>query len=269
MSVGSSIEPFLKWAGGKRWLTNQYTHLFPRNFGRYYEPFLGSGSVFFKVAPSRATLSDVNPELVNAYQVVRDFPDRLEAELKALEKTHSKHQYYKIREEAPSGAFAQAVRFLYLNRTCWNGLYRVNKRGEFNVPIGTKTKLILPSDNFRGVARLLCNVNIRCCDFSRSISPARQGDFVYCDPPYTVKHNNNGFLKYNESIFSWDDQVRLAESLVRASSRGVLFAVSNADHESILELYAGFNIHRLNRASVISGKASGRGGYSEVLITNY
>ena len=128
---------------------------------------------------------------------------------------------------------------------------------------------MLPADDFSGVSAALRNVKIECRDFRNIISRARKGDFIYCDPPYTVRHNNNGFLKYNESIFSWEDQVRLASCLKRASARGALFAVSNADHDSILELYEGYNLHRLTRPSVISGKSHGRGIFSEVLITSY
>lgn len=267
--VVKEVAPFLKWAGGKRWLGEHHDRLFPSNFERYYEPFLGGGSTFFRLQPRSATLSDVNQELINAYEVIRDFPEDVNRGLSALDKTHSPSKYYELRSIVPTDVIERAVRFIYLNRTCWNGLYRVNRKGEFNVPIGTKVRVLLSSDDFLYVSSLLKRVTLACYDFRKSIARSRAGDFVYCDPPYTVQHDNNGFLKYNESIFSWDDQVRLASQLIDASARGVKFAVSNARHESILQLYEGFHIKELRRPSVISGKNHGRGFFSEVFITNY
>jgi len=269
MKVGSKPLPFLKWAGGKRWLIAKYKERFPRVTGRYYEPFLGGASVFFSLTPRLATLSDANMELIETYKTIRDEPLSVLEELKVYGGRHSSTEYYAVRRSSPQSAARKAARFLYLNRTCWNGLYRVNRAGEFNVPIGTKSSVVLPGEDFLDIAHILETVSLRCCDFARSIGRARNGDFVYCDPPYTVKHNSNGFVKYNESIFTWEDQERLARSLISASRRGAKFAVSNADHVSIHELYEGFNVQVIDRASVISGIVKGRGRYSEVLITNY
>ena len=247
----------------------KHNRFFPDQISRYYEPFLGGGSVFFKLRPQKATLSDVNAELIEVYESIRDEPEAVLAGLEKLGLKHSPEHFYEVRRKVPSTKIARTVRFLYLNRTCWNGLYRVNKLGEFNVPIGTKTSVLLPTDDFFSVSRALARVSLRQCDFAASISHSREGDFVYCDPPYTVQHNNNGFLKYNEQIFSWRDQVRLAKTLRAASARGVRFAVSNAEHESISNLYKGFKMRVLNRASIISGSNSGRGRYSEMLVTNF
>jgi len=172
-----------------------------------------------------------------------------------------------MRESKPKASLQQAARFLYLNRTCWNGLYRVNKKGEFNVPIGTKTKVLLDSDNFQDLSTLLKQMDIEACDFETTIDKANAGDFLFIDPPYTVKHNLNGFVKYNENIFSWEDQIRLKESISRAIDRDVSVLLLNADHCSIRNLYRGIgNVVTLERASVIAGNAEARGIYTELAI---
>jgi DNA adenine methylase len=154
-----------------------------------------------------------------------------------------------------------------LNRTCWNGLYRENLQGQFNVPKGSKDTVIFPDDDFSGVAKLLKRAKISYADFEVQIDQARTGDFVFLDPPYTVKHNNNGFLKYNETIFSWNDQVRLARAIKERANCGANFLMTNAYHDSLIDLYKDFaKIYRVNRASVISGKSIGRGRIDEALI---
>jgi len=263
------MEPFLKWAGGKRWLINKAANLLPENnkFDRYIEPFLGGGAIFFHIQPENGLLSDVNADLINSYIIIRDYwPDLLDL-LNKYDKCHSKDFYYKIRSSKPRTPLNKAARFIYLNRTCWNGLYRVNKRGEFNVPIGSKTKVLLSEDNFLETSNRLRNIEIRVCDFEYSIDQANEGDFVFVDPPYTVKHNLNGFVKYNETIFTWDDQIRLKNAIVRAADRGAEVLLLNADHQSIKTLYTGIgNRTTLNRASVIAGNSSARGIYSELAI---
>ena len=161
----------------------------------------------------------------------------------------------------------KAARFIYLNRTCWNGLYRVNSKGEFNVPIGTKTKVLLEADDFQGISILLSQMDINTCDFETTIDKATAGDFVFIDPPYSVKHNLNGFLKYNETIFSWKDQIRLRKSVAKAINRGASVLLFNADHCSIRDLYKGIGkMITLDRASVIAGKLGARGTFSELAI---
>lgn len=258
--------PFLKWAGGKRWLfTDAFLKALP-SFDRYVEPFLGGGAGYFAVKPSRALLSDLNPELIQVYQVVRDQPSELREALIRHHEAHSKDHYYAVRSASPKSALEAASRTLYLNRTCWNGLYRLNLRGEFNVPIGTKTAVILPTDNFEEASKLLQTADIICGDFAKTIDQTGQGDLLFVDPPYTVAHNMNGFVKYNEKIFSWDDQVRLRDALRRASNRGAKIILTNADHVTIHELYN--KIARpevVSRASIISGSAAARGRTTEVL----
>lgn len=263
------MEPFLKWAGGKRWLISNSTITFPEMLeaDRYLEPFLGGGAVFFHLKPSNGYLSDINDELINSYINVRDnWADLIDILLK-YDKCHSQEFYYQIRASKPRTYLKRAARFIYLNRTCWNGLYRVNKKGEFNVPIGTKTRVVLESDNFQELSSLLSNIDIVACDFEETIDKAIEGDFLFIDPPYTVKHNMNGFVKYNENIFSWDDQIRLKNAVIRAINRGVWVLLLNANHSSIKTLYKGVGeMITLERASVIAGNSEARGVYSELAI---
>lgn len=261
-----TVVPFLKWAGGKRWLS-QSGSLPPIAFnGRYFEPFLGSGAMFFSLRPKRAVLSDANAELIELYEIVRDEPAALRRKLEWHQKRHSAEHYYRVRGNVPAIKIERAARMLYLNRTCWNGLYRLNRKGEFNVPIGTKTNVLL-DDDFGSIAKILDNTELSTCDFSETVQRAGAGDLVYADPPYTVKHNANGFLKYNEKIFSWEDQIRLRDEAVAASNRGATILISNADHSSLHEIYEGIaSLTRLTRASVISGHASARGIVSEALF---
>lgn len=260
------LRPFLKWAGGKRWLAQRYLHLFPSSFIQYIEPFIGSGAIYFSLAPEYAVLSDSNEELINAYEQVRDNWRAIQAGLRAAHARHSEEFYYDVRRSVPSNEIEKAIRFIYLNRTCWNGLYRVNRSGNFNVPIGTKSKVDM-DDDFASLSSCLKKSVLAKLDFEASMEHAGSRDLIYVDPPYTVRHNNNGFVKYNEVIFSWADQIRLRDAVRSAIRRGAFVIVSNADHPSIRELYSGMGeIIGLSRASVISGLGEGRGRYGEVLI---
>lgn len=260
--------PFLKWAGGKRWLVETYGEIFPVEYGRYIEPFLGGGAIFFHLLPQRARLSDLNGDLVECYKQIRDCPSELQALLGRHQAKHCKDHYYEVRSTDPKTKIERAARFLYLNRTCWNGLYRVNLKGQFNVPIGTKNTVLLSSDDFSHTSELLENVDLVQCDFEQSLEEAEEGDLVYIDPPYTVKHNFNGFLKYNESIFSWSDQVRLHAAAVAAKQRGATVIVSNAAHQSLLDLYKNAdNLQVVTRSSVLAASSLKRGQVEEILVT--
>lgn len=261
------MQPFLKWAGGKRWLFDEkFLASLPR-FNRYIEPFLGGGAGFFSIEPEEAILSDINPELINLYEAIRDKPDELAVLMIEYQTHHSKEFYYNIRQDMPRDKLIAAARTLYLNRTCWNGLYRLNRAGEFNVPIGTKTLVSLPNDDFKRASSILSRAEIAVCDFQRTIEKSKRGDLLFVDPPYTVKHNMNGFVKYNETIFRWADQVRLRDSLFEAASRGVAIVLTNADHSSVRDLYDGFGEHAsVPRQSIISGKATGRAAVTELVV---
>lgn len=261
------VLPMLKWAGGKRWLANGNRLPVPPEYDRYVEPFVGSGAVFFHLEPATAILADLNPELINLYEVTRDQPAKLWRALVAHQIAHSSQYYYGVRSAKMEGELERAARFLYLNRTCWNGLYRVNKKGEFNVPIGTKQAVIMASDNFEETARLLRRAEIYCADFEDVVDKCSAGDFLFVDPPYTAKHNFNGFLKYNELIFGWSDQLRLHAALRRAADRGARVCVTNANHSSLRELYEDFELVTLTRHSVLAGKSDARGSTTEAMFT--
>jgi len=259
--------PFLKWAGGKRWLVKNYNDFFPKKYNTYIEPFLGSGSVFFHMNPKKAILSDVNSELITTYKVIQNSWQEIVEQLKIHHMNHSKEYYYTIRAQEPIENIDIASRMLYLNRTCFNAIYRVNKNGKFNVPIGSKNNVILDADNFKNLSTILKNATILNTDFETTLSKAKKGDFVYVDPPYTVKHNDNGFIKYNENLFSWDDQIRLMNACTDAKNRGAIVMVSNADHESIHDIYKDFGkIEIVNRHSVIAASSDKRKRTTEVLI---
>jgi DNA adenine methylase len=263
------LEPFLKWAGGKRWLVANHSNLFPSSFKTYFEPFLGSGAVFFHLLPEKAVLADKNAELIGVYEAIRNDWKGLLQHLKIHQKYHSKRYYYYVRGLSPRSIVSKAARFIYLNRTCFNGLYRVNMSGDFNVPKGTKSSVLLPGDDFQAVAHALRKCKLIAGDFAEIIEKAGRGDFVYVDPPYTVRHNNNNFIKYNETLFSWDDQVRLAQALFAARSRGAKILVSNVDHNSIRSLYSGFGIiSRVHRQSLLAADSIKRRASTELIITN-
>lgn len=268
---GARLMPFLKWPGGKRWLVAQHSAWFLGHAGRHIEPFLGGGAAFFHARPLRAILSDFNGDLINTYEVVRDSPGDVESLLSLHQKNHSSDYYYETRASLPVSPLERAARFIYLNRTCFNGLYRVNLKGSFNVPLGTKTNVLRPDDDLHEISKALADVELRSRDFAGTISVGRAGDFLYADPPYTVQHNNNNFVKYNERIFSWADQVRLSERLLSAARRGVRVLMSNADHHSVQSLYKDKVWTRISvsRHSVLASQSEKRTSTTELVVSNF
>jgi DNA adenine methylase len=265
------MKPFLKWAGGKRWLVRGHGGLLLAKTKRLIEPFVGSGAVFFHLEPDAALLSDANRELTEAYVSVRDAPEEVRIALLSHQAQHSSEHYYATRASTPASPVERAARLIYLNRTCFNALYRVNLRGEFNVPKGSKDTVLFPDDDFERWSKLLKNADVRAQDFADTVALAGAGDLLYVDPPYTVKHNNNNFVKYNERIFSWADQVRLARALEEATGRGAHVLLSNADHPSVLDLYAGSGWTRisLSRRSVLASSSERRRLTTEIIVSNY
>lgn len=260
--------PFVRWPGGKRALVHELVRWSPRSFGTYYEPFLGSGALFFHLQPVSAVLGDSNAELINTYAVVRDDVERLIAGLSQL--PQSARAFYAIRESRPSNPLARAIRFLYLNRTAFNGIWRVNGAGEFNVPYGYRLRrdLVAP-ESLRAASAALQGVALRVGDFVESLGGARRGDFLYVDPPYTAKHDDNGFRRYNEVLFSWNDQVRLSQLLLRLASRGIHIIVSNAHNAEVRKLYReGFIQHSITRRSLLSSNPEGRGQVTESVFVS-
>lgn len=262
--------PFLKWAGGKRWFVNRYLETVPVDFKRYIEPFLGSGALFFALRPRRAILSDLNADLVATFATVRDDWKGVVRLLRRYQQEHSAEFYYSMRTSRPRGARTKAAKFIYLNRTCWNGLYRVNRFGEFNVPIGTRQNVVLPSDDFAGCSTLLKRASLVASDFESIIRKGKNGDLIFADPPYVTLHSQNGFLKYNEELFHWNDQIRLRDALRDAKQRGALILATNADTPVVRSLYEGdFTVRSATRASAIASSAERRGVSTELVITSW
>jgi len=263
----NKCSPLLKWPGGKRLLLKSIVSHLPRTFGRYYEPFLGGGALFFALRPQNAVLSDNNPELINCYIQVRDHPKKVIASLKELK--NSEEAYYRIRAQVPSGQIGKAARLIYLTTLAFNGIHRLNLKGEFNVPYGYKTHL-QPCDPVKitRISKTLSFAQLVCADFGQAVKTATYGDLIYFDPPYTVVHQNNGFLKYNDKIFSWDDQIRLADLARELAKRGCHVLVSNADNPFLKDLYSGFKVQEIKRASVIAASGKFRRCISECIFHN-
>jgi len=260
--------PFLKWPGGKRWLATRIVDLVkPALTGTYYEPFLGGGAVFFALNPMRALLSDANAHLVEAYNEVRDNPEAIVRNLKRMRVSSA--QYYKIRASTPQTSLGRATRFLYLNRTAYGGMYRVNRFGVFNVPFGGGERTPTPlweSNLVLRASEALKGRIISTADFEEVMDGARSGDVIYCDPTYTVAHNKNGFVRYNEKNFAWSDQERLASAAKRCCRRGVMVIISNAAHHSICDLYPDASILDVTRMSLLGRLPASRRRVTEVLV---
>jgi DNA adenine methylase len=260
-------EPFLKWPGGKRALVKEILPHFKCLTGKYYEPFLGGGAVFFALGHKPAFLSDSNEELINCYIQVRDNGEHLIGALSQL--TNSCDDYYSIRERVETDLLRRAARFIYLTTLSFNGIYRLNLKGVFNVPYGHRTKKRhYDAGQIRKASEALKNVKILSGDFEKNVEGAKKGDAVYFDPPYTVAHENNGFLKYNDKIFSWSDQVRLHKKAADLARRGCRVVVSNANHSSLLELYKDFKVKIITRSSVIAASSTFRKPITEAIFYN-
>jgi DNA adenine methylase len=264
-SMGYNCRPFLRWAGGKRWLARRVAGSFELPERRYYEPFLGSGAIFFRFRPAKATLSDSNRVLIDSYKGIRDSVEDVISGLCELKNTQK--NFLRIRESTPSDLVGRAVRLIYLNRTAWNGLYRVNSQGGFNVPFGhyTYRDLVTP-EILRGASQALQGVELRACDFADTIRLASKGDLIYADPPYASNGGSSGFLLYNVDRFRWPEQVRLSRELEKAFRRGASFLLSNRNDANVRALYAAFRARRLGRHSVIAGDPSHRKRVSELLV---
>ena len=265
--------PFIKWAGGKTRLIEQYQPFLPTQFERYHEPFLGGGALFFYLAPQlqaqgkRAFLSDLNPELVNVYQCVRDEVDDLIERLSEHKQQHDQTHYYEVRSQLQAEPVARAARFIYLNKTCYNGLYRENSKGLFNVPMGRyKNPKICAPDLLRAASSALQIAEISERPFSTVLERARDsGDFVYFDPPYHPLSETSRFTAYSRYRFGEDQQRALRDTIAQLAARGAKVLTSNSDCPFIRELYADFEVKTINAARSINSKASKRGKITEVL----
>lgn len=223
--------------------------------------------MYFHIQPKHALIGDINTKLIDTYLAIKDNWSLVYRYLREHHNNHSVNYYYSIRSKTMRSIYSQAAQFIYLNRTCWNGLYRVNLSGNFNVPIGTKHDVIYDDDCFSCISDLLKNAIIYRSDFEELIDLSERDDFLFIDPPYTVKHNNNGFIKYNEKLFSWGDQERLYYALVRARQRGAHILATNAYHRCLTSLYRDkFDLLKTSRRSAISSKVSRRANFEELII---
>ncbi len=263
--------PFVKWAGGKRQVLSQYAPFFPKNIHTYFEPFLGGGAIFFHLQPSKAVLTDINAELVNVYQHVRDSVEEVLAILREHQKHHSKEYYYSVRANLEVSPLERAARFLYLNKTCFNGLYRENSKGHFNVPMGRyKKPAIYNPELLCSASRALQSTAIALESFENILNYSlHPHDLVYFDPPYHPISATSRFTSYNRYAFCADDQIRLKETFAELARRGIQVMLSNSDCFFIRELYEGFNIHTIQAARSINSKSERRGKITELLITSY
>ena len=263
------LQPFLKWPGGKRWLVDKVERNIVLAPGkRYIEPFLGSGAVFFAIKPHQALLSDINSELIELFLVMRDKPLELKEKMIWHQKHHCKDYYYLIRAKQPRTDVNRAARMLYLNRTCFNGMYRVNRSGKFNVPIGSKSNCIYDIDCFSDYSELLKTAEICNRDFEEIINRAQPGDCIFADPPY-VAGERIIFSKYNDKLFTWNDQIRLFSALNLAKEKNVHIISTNVYCEELLEMYekAGFNVISINRPCMIAGNPEKRKFVQELIVS--
>lgn len=261
---------FLKWAGGKKWFIDQEEQRLPIKYNRYIDPFLGGGAVFFHLAPREAILSDINNELVNTYIAVRDDVESVYRNLRIHARNHCREYYYQVRNRNTRTLVTSAARMIYLNKSCFNGIYRVNKQGRFNVPYGTKEKITFDHKRLVESSCALQNTLILCQDFEITINLAQEGDFLFCDPPYAVVDEENRFVGYNADVFSWQDQVRLANALRRAKDRNVKIIMTNVEHVEVRKLYEnieGFKLDVVQRQCFISGIVEGRKAYQELIVS--
>lgn len=270
------VPRFVKWAGGKQQLLEQFEPLFPKKFNRYFEPFVGSGAVLFRINQkyprTHAFIADINSELVDCYEVIRDAPSKIISALKRHQKNHSEKHYYKIRDVDSSKLSKEerAARFIYLNRTCYNGLHRVNSKGKFNVPIGSYTNPdVVQEERLLEVSKLLKNTKVQVASFDHVLKFTKPGDFIYFDPPYQPLENKTSFTKYAQHDFSEPEQRKLAEVFRQLDEKGCLVMLSNSDTKFVRTLYKGFKIRTVYAKRMINSKANGRGAIKEVVVTNY
>lgn len=273
-SAKELCKPFVKWAGGKGSLIAELIKRLPNNYDNYFEPFLGGGALFFALRPQSGVLLDINPDLINTYKVVRDHVDALISDLK--KHYYDKEYFLKVRDLDRSQDFLKlnniekASRFIFLNRTCFNGLYRVNSKGQFNVPFGRyKDPVIVNESNLRLCSKALKQINILQDSFENIISRVNKNDFVYFDPPYAPVSKTANFTSYTLEGFDLSKQELLAGFCAQLDKKGVKFMLSNSSTNEIHNLYKSFTIERVHAPRAINSKATKRGAVEEIIVRNY
>lgn len=263
-----TIDPVFRWAGGKRWLVSRLRGQFDiSQYSSYVEPFVGGGAMLFAFLPQHAFISDANEHLIQAYQGIRDNIDGVIGFLK--NQRTDEETYYQVRSMVPTNATEAAGRFVYLNRTSFNGIYRENLKGEYNVPWGKKLNYKFDLDNLRKASEYLKSVNISSGDFEHCLEFVQADSLVFLDPPYTISKNNNVFIKYNQKTFSVQDQERLSAMIDEIKRRNAFYILTNANHEQVKEIFDKEDqIIDLTRSSLIGGTNAQRGDYEECIFTN-
>lgn len=277
MKYDESISPVLKWVGGKRQLLPEIRKYIPQNISTYYEPFLGGGAVLFDILPKKAVVNDVNTELINVYEVIRDDVESLIEDL-AKHKNEADY-FYEIRalDRDPDkysllSDVERASRIIYLNKTCFNGLFRVNRAGHFNTPFGKyKNPNIQNAETLRAVSRYfnITNIKFLSTDFDEAVKGCRKGAFVYFDPPYDPVSDSSSFTGYAKGGFDRNEQKRLKELCDKLNDRGVKFLLSNSSTDFIMDLYKDYNIEIIQAKRSINSNGKNRGEVDEVLVRNY
>lgn len=263
------IEPFIRWAGGKSWFLPQFTELIHIiDFNHFHEPFLGGGAVFLGIDhKKRSYLSDINEELINTYIQIRDNPQNVAEMLFGY--NNSEKDYYQIRNLVPQDLTERAARFIYLNQTSYNGIYRVNKEGKYNVPYGHRNNWHYSEKRIFLASERLKNTNIKCGDFEVNKYIIKRHDLIFLDPPYTVSHNNNGFIEYNKKLFSLEDQERLCRFIEFIKHKDAYYILTNAAHPKIKEIFGKEDRPIVYlRNSLIGGKNAERKKIEEYVFTN-
>lgn len=272
-------KPFVKWAGGKRQIMPEIKKYVPENYDTFYEPFVGGGAVFFELAPKKAVINDYNSELMNVFECIKDEVkfDKMCTELNHHEANHSEEYYYQVRnidrdtkKYNKLADYKKAARTIYLNKACFNGLYRVNSKNEFNVPFGKKEKVNTYEGQNLGVVHCILNFNdvkLLSIDFEEAVKDAKKGDFVYLDPPYDS--DTSTFNDYTENGFNKDEQIRLAKLFKELSDRGCYVMLSNHNTILVKEMYSDYNIHIIEANRNINANGKKRKKVEEVIITNY
>ena len=272
-------KPFVKWAGGKRQVMAEIKKYLPEKYNTYYEPFVGGGAVFFELAPKKAVLNDYNKELMNVFECIKDEAkfEKMCNELNHHEANHSEEYYYEIRDKDRDKSkfnkladYKRAARTIYLNKACFNGLYRVNSKNEFNVPFGKKNQVNTYEGQNLGIVHCILNFNdieLMSCDFEEAVKKAKKGDFIYLDPPYDS--DTTTFNDYTENGFGKEEQKRLFEVFKDLDKRGCYVMLSNHNTKLINELYKDYNKHVIKAQRNINANGKKRGKIEEVIITNY
>lgn len=268
-----AASPVLKWAGGKRSLIAQYRKHLPKKFGNYYEPFVGGGAVFFwlhsqgLLKNKEIFLNDINPELINLYEVLRSDCENLIDLLQWHQQHHSETHYYQVRAELPDTALGRAARTVYLNRTCFNGLYRVNSQGHFNVPLGRyKNPKVCDPPKLQAASLALHSVHLTHGSYLECVKSAQTGDFVYFDPPYIPLNATAYFTSYTKENFAMPDQEKLAQTFAELADRKVKVFLSNSDTPEVRALFPKFTKHKILASRAINSKADRRQKVTELLI---